>query len=128
MATDLHPAKPVPASKYDLFVQQQLARARSRIRALDLAAALLGLVAASLAYSLIMAVLDRRFELSALIRQITFTLFAAVGALYAGVALFRPLFQRINPYYAARLLEQTLPSAKNSVVNWLDFQDRSVPP
>ncbi len=128
MATDLQPSKPAQASKYDLFVQQQLARARKRIRALDLAAAVLGLVAATLAYSLLMALVDRHFELPALTRQLAFSLFAVAAALYAGVTLIWPLCQRLNPYYAARLLEQTLPAAKNSVVNWLDLHDRPLPP
>src|SRR5204863_9938413 len=102
MATDLQAAKPAPASKYDLFVQQQLARARGRIRALDVAAALLGLLTATLAYSLLLALLDRRFELSALFRQGAFAFFAAAAALYTGRTLIWPLCRRINPYYAAR--------------------------
>src|SRR5262249_31687169 len=36
--------------------------------------------------------------------------------------------RRVNPYYAARQLEKTLPDAKESVVTWLDLHDYPLPP
>ena len=36
--------------------------------------------------------------------------------------------RRINPYFAARQVERTLPGAKNSVVNWVDLRDQPLPP
>src|SRR5262249_38520028 len=39
-----------------------------------------------------------------------------------------PLWMRVNPYYAARSLERTLPEAKNSVVNWLDLRRQPLAP
>ena len=41
--------------------------------------------------------------------------------------MFLPLSRRINPYFAARQLERSLPGAKNSVVNWLDLHDENLP-
>src|SRR5207244_1411075 len=37
-------------------------------------------------------------------------------------------WRRVNPYYAARQLEQSLPDAKNSIINWLDLRDEKLPP
>ena len=42
--------------------------------------------------------------------------------------MMRPFRLRVNPYYAAKHVEETLPDAKNSIVNWLDLHDASLPP
>src|SRR5438876_6107080 len=129
MATDLHPVKPTPAAKkHEAFVAAQLARARSRIRTLDLVAAGLGLLVLTLLYGLVLALCDRWFELSALARQSAFALYAVGGLVYLGLWGLRPLFRPINPYYAARRLERTIPEAKNSVVNWLDLHQQAIAP
>ena len=94
MATDLHEAKPtpnvkpVPSAKYEGFVGEQLRRARQRIRTLDVSSALLGLLSITLAYGLLMALLDRALELSPLSRQLAFACYAVVVlAALAGIAL-----------------------------------------
>jgi hypothetical protein len=129
MATDLHPARPAPApKKHEVFVETQLARARTRIRSLDLAAAGLGLLILTLAYGLLLALCDRWLELSPLVRQTALALYSAGALVYLGLLVLRPLFRRINPYYAARRLEETIPEAKNSVVNWLDLHQQPIAP
>jgi hypothetical protein len=127
MATVQPPPKPAPASKYDAFVESRLARARSRIRSLDVAAALLGFVAITLGFALVMAVVDRSLELAPLFRQLAFAGYLLCSALYLTFALILPLSRRLNPYYAARQMEQVIPGAKNSVVNWLDLRERKLP-
>ncbi|HLJ95140.1 MAG TPA: DUF4175 family protein [Gemmataceae bacterium] len=129
MATDLHPVQPVSAAKkHEAFVSAQLARARLRIRSLDLAAAGLGLLILTLVYGLVLALCDRWLELSALVRQIAFALYAVGGCVYLGLYVIRPLFRPINPYYTARRLEDTVPHAKNSIVNWLDLHQQAIAP
>src|SRR5207245_8794957 len=121
--------RPAPAAKrYEAFVETQLARAPSRIRSLGLAAAALGWLALTLAYGLTLALCDRWLELSPLARQIAFGFYAAGSLAYIGIAVLRPLCRQINPYYAARRLEQTIPKAKNSVVNWLDLHQQEIAP
>ncbi len=56
MATDLETKPGVP--KYEAFVEKQLAKVRGRIRALDAGRSLLLLGVVTLAYFLLMAVLD----------------------------------------------------------------------
>src|SRR5207248_9952463 len=58
----------------------------------------------------------------------SFFIYLTAALVYLGVTVVRPLTQHINPYFAARQVEQTLPGAKNSVVNWLDLHDEELPP
>ncbi len=129
MATDVTPqAKPTPAAKHERFVEEQLDRARRRIRNFDTLSAILTLAAAVLVYALVMAGLDRAFGLPVEVRTAVFVAAAAVAACYAGLIVFRRVQWHVNPYYAARRLEQTIPNAKNSLINWLDLRGEEMPP
>jgi hypothetical protein len=127
MATGAGTVKGSATARYDAYVTQQLARAEGRVRALDLAAGLAGLVALSLAWALVVLLCDRAWELSPRARQVALVVYLAVAALYLWRAVLVPLRRRINPYYAALLVESTLAAAKNSVVNWVDLHDRDLP-
>jgi hypothetical protein len=128
MATDQMQNRPAAVPKYEAMFEQQLGRAIGRIRLLDLFAALLGLVAIVLIYALLLIFLDRWMELSAGARQAMFVVLFLIGGIYLGVFVAWQFLRRVNPYYAARRLEQTLPEAKNSVVNWLDLRREPLPP
>src|SRR5262249_9287827 len=90
--------------------------------------ALLGFVAGTLAYGALMALLDSSLSLPPAGLYAGFFLYLTTAAVYLGVTVVRPLRHNINPYFAARQVEQTLPGAKNSVVNWLDLHDEELPP
>jgi hypothetical protein len=128
MATDLRRAKSIPASKYDAFVSAQLAKAESRIRSLDLLAGLLGLAALGLAYVVVIVLCDSKLMLSQETRQVALYLFLATSMGYLFYVVVRPLRLRVNPYYAARQVEQQVPHAKNSIVNWVDLHEQQLPP
>jgi hypothetical protein len=115
------------AGKHASFVEAQLARAEGRIRLVDQSAALLGLLAGTLAYAVLMILLDRFFALSGATRQVGFLLYVVAAALYLAIAVVRPLLWRVNPYFAARQIEQTLPGSRNHVVNWIDLRDEKLP-
>lgn len=127
MATVQEPTRSAPRSKYDTVVEQQLDRVRNRIRTLDVTVGLLGFVAGTLIYALVLAALDRWLELSSLTRQLAFAGYALAALAYLAWAVVLPLTRRLNPYYAARQVEQAIPDAKNSVVNWLDLHDDNLP-
>ena len=112
----------------EAFVESQLARARVRIRLIDLGAALLGFLILTLSYAFVMALLDRWLDLSATARKTSFVLYGVGAVLYAVFLIARPMIRRVNPYYAASQLEKTLPEAKNSVINWLDLHHQSMSP
>src|SRR5437660_908607 len=128
MATDLRKTKPASPGKYESFVEEQLARARKRIRTLDTVSAGLVFLAGTLAFLLLMVWLDKAFGLSEAFRQIALAGYGIAAAVYLGVALVWPLCRNLNPYFAARQLEQSVGGAKNSVVNWLDLRAEPLPP
>ncbi len=128
MATDLGRHKSASTAEYENRVQDQLGRAEKRIRTLDLAAALLTFAAGTLAYAVVAVVLDRWLILSPGVRQAGLVVYLLAAAAYLTAFVVLPLSRRINPYFAARQLEQTLPDAKNSVVNWLDLREANLPP
>jgi hypothetical protein len=126
MSTVSEPS-PGPVLKYETFVEEQLARARHRIRALDLAAAALGFLIITLAYGLATAVLDRLLALPPVVRQVAFVAYVLGCLAYLGVTVVLPLCRQINPYFAALQVEHSLPGAKNSVINWLDLRRQQLP-
>jgi hypothetical protein len=127
MAT-VRPPKPAASAKLDAFVEEQLDRARRRVRLLDVSSALLLFAAFTLVYTLAVGLIDRRLDLSSPVRQAAFAAFAVVGLVFLAVGVVRPLFRRVNPYYAARAVEGILPGAKNSLINWLDLHGEALPP
>ncbi|MHB1426449.1 MAG: hypothetical protein ACYC3I_25080 [Gemmataceae bacterium] len=127
MASDLGRVKSAPANKYEAFIASQLSQAEKRIRLLDLTAGLLGFAALSLAYVVVMIVCDSKLMLSQNARQLSLFCFLAGGVVYLFFAVLRPLWLRVNPYYAARQVEQQLQDAKNSIVNWVDLHEQPLP-
>lgn len=128
MATVQEPPRAAAGAKYDTFVEQQLNRARARMRWIDMTVAGLGLLGVTLAYGLVMMVVDLCFDLPPAIRQYALTAFLGGTVLGVLIVLARPLLRQINPYYAARQVERTLADAKNSLVNWLDLRHENLPP
>lgn len=128
MATDLAQPKAPSASRHEILVEQQLDRARRRIRNLDALSSVLILLLGVLGYALGMAALDRAFTLSAGVRVAAFLAAGLAVLLYLGAIAWRLFQWRVNPYYAARRLEAILPDAKNSLINWLDLRAAPMPP
>ena len=116
------------AAQSEAFVADQLTRAQQRIRWLDLLGGVLILLATTLAFFLITVLLDRAWTLSGTVRIALLGIYLVGAALIAGWSIVRPLLNPINPYYVARQVEQTLPGAKNSVINWLDLHDQPLAP
>jgi len=128
MAMASAPGKTTSASKSETYVSEQLTRAERRIRLLDLATAGFVFLAGTLAFAVLMALCDRHWKFSDPVRQLGLVLYLAGSAIFLGLTVVRPLLRRINPYYAARQVEQTLPGAKNSVINWLDLHEQKLAP
>jgi hypothetical protein len=114
-------------SRHDSFITSQLDKASQRIRYVDLGTAVGGWLAGTLAYAVCMMLLDRAFVLSVGTRQASLVFYLIVSAIYLYLAVVRPLRWRINPYFAARQLEQTIPGSRNHVINWIDLHGEKVP-
>src|SRR5258708_15707303 len=128
MATQA-PRESTPAVKHETLIEEQLGKARFRVRLLDVSAAIIGCLLLVLTFGLGMALADRwAGGLPALTRQLALGGFLLMALGYLGVFLVWPLLRSVNPYYAALRVEETLPAAKNSVVNWLDLHNQAIPP
>ncbi len=126
MATALEQKPAPPTPKHEAFVEQQLAKASGRIRSLDAGAYFLLFLILTLGYFLAVALVDRAWNLPTGVRLVTFGLYA-LGAIYFLVKVTICFVRPVNPYYAARQLEQTVPNAKNSVINWIDLKEEKLP-
>jgi collagen type III alpha len=124
--------RPTKAPKFAAVIDESLGQVQRKIRLADLTRGLLALTALTFAYLLIAAGFDLATGgASILVTAIRFGLFGVFAVAFvvlAGWTLLRYL-TRVNPYFAARRLEETIPDAKNSLINWLDLRDeKTVPP
>src|SRR5579862_4257804 len=111
MASDLETKANAP--KYEAFVDKQLAQVRTRIRARDAGRSMLLLAIVSAAYFLLMAGLDLAFKdaddsLLVGLRLGAFATYVLAMIVLTGQLGMR-LYRRINPFYAAKQLEETIP-------------------
>jgi len=114
---------PKPTAKVEEFVERQLTAARRRVRVLDFFLVGLTLAVGSLAFLLATLLVDRYVETP---RGTGWAVLGGYVGLAAGFlywALFRPERRSINPYFAARQVEQNVPDAKNSLVTFVDFEE-----
>ncbi|MDA1054584.1 MAG: hypothetical protein O3C40_29485 [Planctomycetota bacterium] len=119
------PTRPATTSiDAERFIEQQLTKTRLQVRVVDLASSLMALVAAVLAYTLVLAVVDHWvMPLAWWGRWLAcISLLGGVGYYVALVVV--PLMMRpINPVYAARAIEEADPTLKNSLINFLLFRN-----
>ncbi|MEX0820378.1 MAG: hypothetical protein WD070_12330 [Pirellulaceae bacterium] len=110
-------------SDADRFIEQQLTRTRLQVRVVDLASSLMALVAAMLVYILVLAIVDHWvMPLAWWVRWLAcLSLLGAVGY-YLAVVVVPLMLRPINPVYAARAIEESDPTLKNSLINFLLFR------
>lgn len=108
------------ATKVQQYVDHQLERTRRQVKAFDLITSFIGLVACVIAFFLLAAVVDAWiWPLGTTGRVI------ALGTLIVGIMAYClvtlvPLFlRRINPAFAAKMIEDAKPTFKNSLINYL---------
>ncbi len=117
-----------PRMHYDQIIDQQLAKTRRRVKLVDLGILLMGLVGGTILYTMGLVLLDHWvLDLTRTERFLAFgILILGVGAYFA--RFVAPLLIRpINPRYAARAIEQSEPSLKNSLINFLMFRRDPTP-
>lgn len=114
-------------NRYEQYIEEQLKKASVQVKVTDLLTAAMTLAAAALAFTLALVVIDGwLFELGTIGRWLAFFAFAVVVGYFVAVTLVPLIAGRINPTYAARAIEESEPSLKNSLVNFLMFrQDRA---
>ena len=110
---------------YPAYLTRQLTEVRARIKTVDLATGLAVAAVGVVAYTLVMIMADQLAVLTTATRL--GLLLAVVGVVVAYLlwAVVRPGVRRVNLMYAAREIERTDPSTKNSIINWLQLRSRS---
>ncbi|MCU0961144.1 MAG: hypothetical protein MUF48_13645 [Pirellulaceae bacterium] len=109
--------------QHEQIIELQLARTRRRIKWVDLGCLAMGLAGSITTYLLIVVWIDHWVADLGEWGRLLALLGLALGVTYYGAAiLVPPLLRRINPAYAARAIEQTNPSLKNSLLNFLTFR------
>ncbi len=133
MSAEAPPSRPRPTPpnatvvEYDEYIDKRIGQTRRTVWTVELASALVALVAGVLAF-LFTAALIEHWLLPGGFGVVGRTLlFGALvgGAAYFGYRRIWPLLvRRINPVYAAQTIEQSSPSLKNSLINLLLFRQR----
>jgi hypothetical protein len=105
---------------YDQYVDQQLAKVMSYVRLSDLATGLLGIATFLVGTFLLLALVDHwLFDLGRLGRLLGFVAIG-LGVLAGLLRLIVPLItRRVNPAYAAYVIEEGEPRLKNSLLNYI---------
>jgi hypothetical protein len=113
---------------HDVIIDQQLARTRRRVKFVDLSVTLMVLVGGVILYALAIVLVDHWvLELSTLGRITALVLLLVGAGFYCVRAVFPLVLRHINPSFAARAIEQSNPSLKNSLINFLMFRREPTP-
>ena len=125
MATLLNTPKAPNSAKIEEFVQKQLGAAQRRIRFLDLFSTGLQFAIGTLVFALTVQLVDRYFATPRGLGWGAVGLYLLALGFFLYQQVIRSSRRKINPYYAARQVEQTVDNAKNSLVTWVDFEEDS---
>ena len=114
--------EPPQTGPRESIVDDRLRKTQQQVRGVDVAAGLLTLVIGSVAYLFVAALIDHWLLVGGLGfwgRLLTLFVLLALGGAYFYHNVLRPLLLRINPIYVAHTIENSHPSLKNSLVNFL---------
>ncbi len=111
-----------PPTEHEAFIDTRLRRTRRQVKSVDVAGGLMVLAAGALAYLLAVAVVDHWVVAGGLGfwgRLAGLLLLLGGGGAYFVLRVLPPLIHRINPVFAAQTIEQSRPTLKNSLINFL---------
>jgi hypothetical protein len=118
-----------PASQIDRYVGRQLGRTTRQVRFSDIVTGFLAIGSYALAFFFVVAIIDAWiWPLNHLGRGIALVLFVVGMGGIVWYALLPLFLRKINPQYAARMIEDSRPGFKNSLLNYLALKrdDRKV--
>ena len=118
-------AAPKANSRVTQYVDQQLERTRRQVKSTDLIAAGLLLVVMVIGFLLLAAIVDAWvFTLTPLMRWSALLLLVAGCVCMMAFSIWPLLTKKINPDYAAKMLEDSKPGFRNSVLNYVWFRKK----
>ena len=117
-------AKPAnTAARIDGYVSNQLKKTSRQVRVSDIATGSLSIVAFVLAFFLAIVIIDAWIWPLTFFARVASLCFLVMGI--AAIAWFKLLphfFKKINPQFAAKMIEETKPDFKNSLLNYLSLK------
>ncbi len=120
MASQVTSPTPATSNKYEKYIDDQLEKTRARIKLVDLCAGVFALVGWILGVMLFFSVVDGWIWTLGTFGRVMALTILLLGIGIISVFYIAPLFLRkINPNYAARMIEQARPKFKNSILNYL---------
>ncbi len=134
MSVDQFSSRPLPRRlddaklvQYDDFIDAKIQSTRRTVKLVDLATALVAMAVGVLSYLLVAAVVENwlvpgGFSFAA--RAVLFGVLLVCSGYFAYRRLWPLCIRAVNPVYAARTIEQSSPSLKNSLINLLLFRQR----
>ena len=114
--------KQPPWTESESFIERRLRQTRRQIKSVDVWIGLVTLAAGTLAYLLVAALADHWLVpggLGFLGRLLLFAILVIAGGTYLAIRLVPLAIRRVNPVFAAHSIEQSRPSLKNSLINFL---------
>jgi hypothetical protein len=115
----------LPPSESEVLIQRRIEQTGRRVKGVDIADGLLTLAIGVLAYLLAVAAIDHWLVVGGLgfwERLGLWLVLVGAAATFFVIRLLPPLVHRINPLFSATTIEQSRPSLKNSLVNFLLFR------
>ena len=117
------PVAPGDGAGYDRFIDQQVAKTGAQLKWVDIGSSLMVLGAGVLSFLLVVTVVDHWVLSLGPAGRWTALLLLACGSGWYSVRVLLPvLLGRVNPLFAARTIEHSDPSLKNSLINFLLFR------
>ena len=132
MASEINsPARPAmtasarQAAKVKGYVNQQLEKTRKQVKTIDFISGALVLVAFTIGFLLFAAMVDAWIWPMSRLGRWAF-LFIWLGSClgYTAISIVPLLMKRINPDYAAKMIEEAKPSFSNSLMNYVSLRKR----
>jgi collagen type III alpha len=124
MATEIQP-RTLEADSSEALINAQLQRTRSQVKSVEFGQRILKLVVGVLIFFLLATLLDHWVVSEGLPiwARVMLWLTLIAGILWYSIKALLPLLlYRVNPLYAARTIEETKPSLKNSLINYLTLR------
>ncbi len=109
-----------PSTQLDRYISQQMQKTGAQVRLFDLFTACLTAVSGLFAALFLLAIIDAWvFELGTVGRWLSFIAVIGGTSYYVARHILPLLLRRINPVYSAKVVEQSQPSLKNNLINYV---------
>ncbi len=114
------------SAKVRQYVNHQLEKTRRQVKSTDLIYGVLSVVVFAMGFLLLAALWDAWvWPLSGTGRWISFGLLMTGCCLLVGFLIVPLMMKRINPDYAAKMIEEAKPSFKNSLLNYVSLRRKN---